>query len=238
MSGRVRTQFALRGWDAWSCDLLPDETEMWNKIPGDLAPPGHHYQGDVLKIIEDDWDLIVAHPPCTDLTYAGARWFKQKRADGSQQASAEFFRKLYDYPRPEAFVVLENPMGIMSREDMFRPHDQEVEPYWFGDPLRKKTCLWFRPAVFTGGFHGSVTRKYTLPPLLADNMVVPTGRVTTGGGSWRTDKAAGLTGMNQNWEDSQGRARRQILRSLTPEGFARAVASQWGSWLEEFPALR
>lgn len=233
MSGRVRLQFALRGWDAWSADLLSDETTLWNKIP-EYTDAGHHYQGNVLDIIEEDWDLVIAHPPCTDLSYAGLRYFKEKQADGRQQAAIEFFEKMYYYPQAEVFVVIENPRGVMSKEDVFRAPDQEVEPWWFGDPLKKKTCLWYRPAAFTAErYLGPFTKYKTLPHLVPTNEVEPTGRVTTGGGSWRTDKKNGITGMNQNWEDSQGRARRHILRSITPQGFAQAAATQWGGYIEE-----
>lgn len=227
MSGRVRTAFARRGWDAWSADLLPDESSLWCRFAfPDLM--GQHYQGDVLDIIGEDWDLVIAHPPCTDLSQAGARYWKQKQADGRQRMAVDFFMKLYRMPRKEAYVVVENPVGFMSQ--IFREPDQVVEPWWFGDPLSKKTCLWYRPADFSRP-HEISRHLDHLPRLVADDIVVPTGRVTTGGGSWRTDKAHGKTGMN-NWEDSQGRARRHILRSLTPEGFARAAAEQWGSYVE------
>lgn len=227
MSGRVRSRFAKRGWDAWSADLLPDETDKWNERAG-VENLGRHYHGDVLDIIGEDWDLVIAHPPCTDLSQAGARYWRQKQADGRQRAAVDFFMKLYRMPRSSAYVVVENPVGFMSQ--VFREPDQTVEPWWFGDPLAKKTCLWYRLRLVSGpGTYDCYLDS--LPRLVADDIVVPTGRVTTGGGSWRTDKAHGKTGMN-NWEDSQGRARRHILRSLTPEGFARAAAEQWGSYVE------
>lgn len=230
MSGRVRTQFAKRGWNAWSADLLPDESVQWNSWEGN---GGVHYHGNVLDIIGDDWDLVIAHPPCTHLSLAGARYWKQKQADGRQREAVDFFMKMLRMPHPRAYVVAENPRGFMSQ--VFREPDQIVEPWWFGDPVAKKTCLWYRPSRrLSFSCKGLVARDALtdrLPLLVADNPVEPTGRVTTGGGSWRTDKAHGKTGMN-NWEDSQGRERRHILRSLTPEGFARAAAEQWGSYIE------
>lgn len=228
MSGRVRTAFTKRDWDAWSADLLPDEAEMWSApIRGPML--GTHYQGDVLDIIEDNWDLVIAHPPCTDLSQAGARYWKQKQADGRQQVAIEFFERMYYYPNKNAFVVVENPRGIMSNPEIFRAPDQIVEPWWFGDPLSKKTCLWYREAMSDPyGFS-----RGKLPLLVPDRIVKSEGRVTTGGGSWRTDKANGLTGMNKSWEDSQGRNRRHILRSITSAGMARAMADQWGSYIEE-----
>lgn len=230
MSGRVRSQFAKRGWDAWSADLLPDETDKWN-IRAGVENLGRHYQGDVLDIIGEDWDLVIAHPPCTDLSQAGARYWAQKQADGRQRAAVDFFMQMYRLPREQAYVVVENPVGFMGLKDgVFREPDQIVEPWWFGDPMAKKTCLWYRPAVYWQ--RGTWLPRFDdLPHLAADNPVTPTMRTVTGGGSWRTDAAHGKTGMN-NWEDSQGRARRHILRSLTPEGFARAAAEQWGSYVE------
>ena len=219
MAGRVRTEFAYRGWDAWSADLLLDESPLWNPLDLAIYNYGYHYQGDVLDIIGEDWDLVIAHPPCTDLSQAGARYWKEKQADGRQAAAIDFFWKMYELPRPEAYVVVENPVGIIQQ--LYRRPDQVVEPWWFGDPIQKKTCLWYR------GTH----RRSHLPLLVADNPVTPTTRGTTGGGSWKTDKANGLTGMN-NWEDSQGRARRSILRSITPAGFARACADQFGPYVE------
>lgn len=223
MSGRVRTRFALRGWDAWSADLLPDEAHLWNKLPhtGDL---GRHYQGDVLDIIGDDWDLVIAHPPCTDLSQAGARYWKAKQADGRQLSALKFFFSVITRPRESAYVAVENPVGILS--SAFRRPDQVVQPFMFGDPLRKKTCLWYRAAELKHPL-----RFDRLPHLVPDKPVEPTGPVATGGGSWRTDKRNGKVNMN-NWEDSQGRNRRTILRSITPEGFARAASEQWGSYVE------
>lgn len=231
MSGRVRTRFAARGWDAWSADILPDEAHLWNQVPptGSRCFTGQHYQGDVRDIIDQDWDLVIGHPPCTDLSQAGANRWKEKRADGRMQAGHDFFRELYSRPRSRAFVVIENPRGVMSA--MFRPPDQEVEPFWFGDPLQKKIDLWFRAAWVPSKITRDL-RAMKLPLLVANNRVEPTGRVTTGGGSWRTDKAKGLTGMNKNWEDSQGRSRRNILRSITSAEVARAFADQWGPYIE------
>lgn len=200
-SGRVRDAFAARGWDAWSCDLEPSET------------PGQHILGDVLTVFnwECHWDLIIAFPPCTDLSLAGARFWKQKQADGRQQRAAEFFMEMTEAPAP--FVAVENPRGIMTK--LHRPPDQIVEPWWFGEPYAKKTCLW----------------TYHLPELVADNPVEPAGRVATGGGSWKVDKSAGRSLMSA-YEDSEGRKNRAKVRSRTFPGVARAMADQWGSYLE------
>jgi site-specific DNA-cytosine methylase len=234
MSGRVRMQFARRGWNAWSADLLPDETHLWNEPPYTSSDgmAGVHYQGDVLDIIREDWDLVIAHPPCTDLSQAGARYWAQKQADGRQREAVDFFMKMLRMPRPEAYVVIENPVGFIPQ--VFRDPDQVVEPWMFGDPLAKKTCLWYRPSD-TSRPHEISKYLDHLPHLTATHALAdyPDGvkRTVTGGGSWRTDAAHGKSRMN-NWEDSQGRARRHILRSLTPEGFAKACAEQWGSYVE------
>lgn len=246
MSGRVRTAFAKRGWDATSCDILPDEYRMWNpealcghdRTCDDAGYPcpdwGTHYQGDVLDIIEQDWDLVIAHPPCTDLSQAGARYWKAKEEDGRMQAAIEFFWKMYEKPKNRTFVVVENPVGVINSR--YREPDQTVQPWWFGDPLIKNICLWYRAAYAPSyAKRGISTRdliRDELPMLKKSNPVEPTGRVVTGGGSWRTDKAHGKTGMNRNWEDSQGRARRDILRSITSKEVAQAMAEQWGAYVE------
>lgn len=233
MSGRVRTAFAKRGWYAQSCDLLPDETEMWNP-PAEPKTLGflHHYQGDVRDLLKQDWDLVIAHPPCTDLSQAGANRWKEKQADGRQEAASEFFKLLYHEPVNKAYVVVENPVGYMNK---WREPDQVVEPWWFGEPLSKKICLWYRPA-WAPSYHKKKSThdlmRFDLPLLVADQPVESQGRVCTGGGSWRGDAAKGKTGMNR-WEDSQGRARRPILRSITSASLARAMADQWGPFIEE-----
>jgi hypothetical protein len=115
-------------------------------------------------------------------------------------------------------IAVENPLGKMSR--WYRWPDQVVEPWWFGDPYAKRTGLWLR----------------NLPLLAADKPVAPVGRVATGGGSWRTDKAAERVAMSR-YEDSRGRENRAYMRSLTFPGLARAMADQWGSYVEEQEAF-
>lgn len=203
-SGRVRDAFEDRGWDAWSCDLLPTSSEQ-------TARSGKHYQGDILDMFGQQWDLILVFPPCTDLSLAGARWWKEKQADGRQQAAIDFFLMMVN--APARHVAVENPRGIMGK--VYRQPDQVVEPWWFGDPYAKKTCLWLRG----------------LPHLVQDNPVEPVGRVATGGGSWRVDSAAEKTAMNA-YEDSEGRVNRAKVRSRTFPGVARVMAEQWGSFIE------
>lgn len=109
-----------------SCDLLPSETE------------GDHYQGDVLDIIDKDWDLMIAHPPCTHLAVSGARWFKDKVVE--QHKSLEFVRILMDAPIDR--ICIENPVSVISTK--IRKPDQIIQPWMFGHGETKATCFWLK----------------------------------------------------------------------------------------------
>jgi hypothetical protein len=125
-SGRIREAFRSRGHDAWSCDLEPA-----------LEPSSFHIQADVRSHLAG-WDLIIAFPPCTYLTKAGASWRNDWRDDQTRQA-VEFVRLLWEAGNR---VVIENPVGSLST--LWQKPTQIVEPYWFGDPYFKKTCLWIK----------------------------------------------------------------------------------------------
>ena len=127
-SGIVRDAFIKRGHDAISCDILPTDS------------PGPHYQGDVMDIINDGFDLMIAHPPCTHIAVSGAAWFKQKIADGRQQQGIEFFMSLINAPIPK--ICVENPVGIMST--MYKKPTQYIHPWEYGHGETKKTCLWLK----------------------------------------------------------------------------------------------
>jgi hypothetical protein len=127
-SGKVRDAFAAMGHDAMSCDLLPTDS------------PGKHYQGDVFDIINDGWDLMVAHPPCTDLAVSGAKHFAAKQADGRQAAALAFVQRLLDAPIER--IALENPVSIISSR--IRKPDQIIQPWMFGHEATKTTCLWLK----------------------------------------------------------------------------------------------
>lgn len=127
-SGVVREAFRRLGHDALSCDLLPTEL------------PGPHYEGDVFDILDAGWDLLIAHPPCTDLAVSGARHFAAKVADGRQGRSLEFVRRLLD--APAARIALENPVSIISSR--IRKPDQIIQPWQFGHGETKATCLWLK----------------------------------------------------------------------------------------------
>ena len=126
-SGVVRRAFTALGHDAWSADILPAE---------DGAEK--HIRGDVIDVLGDGWDLAIFHPPCTHLAVSGARWFKDKLAE--QAEALDFVRMLLDAPIER--IVLENPISIISSR--IRKPDQIIQPYQFGDPYMKTTCLWLK----------------------------------------------------------------------------------------------
>jgi len=126
MSGRVRDAFKALGHDAWSCDILPTEVA------------GNHIQGDVLKVINQDWDLMIAHPPCTHLAVSGAKHFWKKEKE--QEEALEFVTYLMNAPIPR--IVIENPVSVISSR--IRKPDQIIQPWMFGDEYQKTTCLWLK----------------------------------------------------------------------------------------------
>lgn len=125
-SGIVRDAFIARGHNAMSCDLLPTEVT------------GPHYQGDVRNVLDDGWDLMIAHPPCTHLAVSGARWFKDKQAE--QIDALAFVRMLLDAPISR--IALENPISIISSR--IRKPDQVIQPWQHGHGETKATCLWLK----------------------------------------------------------------------------------------------
>jgi len=129
-SQAVTKRLRKRGHEAYSCDIEPCSG----------GHPEWHLQQDVLPLLNDGWDMIIAFPPCTDLATSGARWFKQKIADGRQQRSIDFFMAIANADCPK--IVIENPVGIMSTK--WRKPDQIVQPWMFGHPETKKTCLWLK----------------------------------------------------------------------------------------------
>jgi hypothetical protein len=254
MSGRVRDAFAQRGWEAWSADLLPSESpdcdyRSVSVVPGDgdiidgkAGGIARHYQGDCRDLFTIThpvnarrgyeilhrhmstapggplplWDLIIAHPPCNDLSYAGARWFKAKQADGRQQTAADFFMSMVYAPSP--LTAIENPHSVMQK--LYRYPDQVVQPWMFGDPYVKGIHLWLKGLP-------------ELVPTHAEGDYPELFRVATGGGSWRTDKAAERRLMSA-YEDGEGRVNRARVRSRTFKGLAAAMAGQWGAFAEGY----
>lgn len=126
-SGVVREAFRKLGHDAWSCDLLPPEDESV-----------YHIHGDVTLYLKEDWDLMIAHPPCTHLAVSGARWFKDKVQE--QAEALDFVRTLLAAPINK--IALENPISIISSK--IRKPDQIIQPWMFGHGETKATCLWLK----------------------------------------------------------------------------------------------
>lgn len=185
-SGIVRDAFILCGHNAWSCDILPTE-----------GNPKYHIKGRVEQYLDIDWDLVIAHPPCTDLSVSGARWFKKKIENGDQQRSIDFFM---NFTKLTCKWCIENPIGIMST--IYRKPDQIIQPWQFGHPETKKTCLWLN----------------NLPLLFPTKIVKPEYVVTEDGKRYSPTHYY----SNNNKRD------RSKIRSRFYHGIASAMAEQWG----------
>lgn len=129
-SQAVTTEFRARGVEAYSCDVEPCSG----------GHPEWHLQQDVVPLLCESWDMIIAFPPCTHLTVSGARWFEEKRKDGRQQQGIDFFMLFANVNCPR--VAIENPVGIMS--SVWRKPDQIIQPWMFGHPETKATCFWLK----------------------------------------------------------------------------------------------
>ena len=151
-SGAVRRAFRAIGIEAWSCDLLQSEDDSaW------------HIQGDVTGIFGDGWDLMISHPPCTDLSVSGARHFAAKIADGRQGRALDFVRLLMAAPIPH--IAIENPISVISSH--IRKPDQIIQPWQFGHGETKATCLWLKglpKLVPTNIVEGREARVHRMPP--------------------------------------------------------------------------
>jgi hypothetical protein len=206
-TGTVRDAFRALGHDAISCDLLPCE-----------KGPGHHYKGDVRDILSgarwppslggfQPWDLMVAHPPCTYLSRAGARWWKDPERQVKADAAAEFFMALWNAPIER--VAIENPIGQMNRR--WRYPDQTIQPWQFGHPFTKATCLWLR----------------NLPPLMSTIHCAE-----------RTALLPSNTGWNRRkgQRSQPGVVSGGLDAARTFEGIAKAMADQWGGMAAQVAA--
>ena len=194
--------FRKLGHEAFSCDLLPCSG----------GHPEWHYQQDVFEVINEGWDLMVAHPPCTFLAVSGARWMYNK--DGSvnqdrwnnQQKALAFVQKLMDAPIDK--IAIENPISVISSQ--IRKPDQIINPWMFGDKAQKSTCLWLK----------------NLP------LITPTNIVEKGEFFEWVDKKTGKTKRQAQWyldalKNAKTKEERQTLRSKTFDGMANAFADQW-----------
>lgn len=151
-SGTARRAFAALGHDAWSCDLLPAE---------DASPK--HVQGDVLLLLRSGWDLLIAHPPCTRLTVAGARWFKGREQE--QVDAIAFAEALWAAPIQK--IALENPIGVLSTRSKLGKPSQVIQPWQFGHGETKATCLWLKGLPLlkpTNIVSGREARIHRMPP--------------------------------------------------------------------------
>jgi hypothetical protein len=152
-SGIVRDAFLVNGHDAWSCDLLPTEGD-WRR----------HFRGDVLACIKTQlWDLLIAHPPCTHLAVSGARWFKNKKLEQSE--AIRFVEKLWYAPIPK--ICIENPISVLSTKSALSKPTQIIQPWMFGHPETKATCLWLKnlpKLVPTNIVEGRDNRVHREPP--------------------------------------------------------------------------
>ncbi len=193
-SGIVRDAFAAKGHDAWSCDLL------------DTMRPGNHIKGDVLGILDDGWDMMIAHPPCTFLGISGNQWMNHPRypdREKDRENAIEFFMKLATAKIER--IAIENPVGIMST--VWRKPDQYIQPYLFWDPETKKTGLWLK----------------NLPLLVPEKIVKPIYIIGKDGKRYSPthhlskSSAKKLFGLD-----------RSLVRSITYKGIADAMANQWG----------
>ena len=151
-SGRVREAFRKLGHDAWSCDILESEDDS-----------EYHIQTCIEDVINNGWDLMIAHPPCTHLAVSGARHFKAKQESGVQQEALEFVRLLLEADIPK--IALENPISIISSK--IRKPDQIIQPWQFGHGETKATCLWLKglpKLVPTNIVEGREQRVHKMPP--------------------------------------------------------------------------
>lgn len=210
-SQRVCAAFRERGHEAYSCDIIEPSG----------GHPEWHIHGDALKAIGGGtvttmdgethdigrWDLMIAHPPCTHLAVSGATYFSAKRADGRQQRAVEFFMALINADIDR--IAVENPVGIMSTQ--YRKPDQIIQPYQYGHPVSKKTCLWLKNL-----------------PKLTPTEIVEYEKLHSKG------KSGGYSGAAWVVRDENGKILRYgdprvaKERSKTFTGIAKAMAEQWG----------
>lgn len=149
----VTTEFRKLGLEAYSCDLLPCSG----------GHPEWHIQDDVIQILKDGWEMIIAFPPCTHLCVSGARWWKEKQADGRQQHAINFFLEFTKMTCSR--VAIENPIGIIST--VHRKPNQIIQPWQFGHGETKATCLWLKglPKLLpTNIVSGRKPRIHYMPP--------------------------------------------------------------------------
>lgn len=172
-SGIVRDSFIAKGHDAMSCDILPSET------------PGPHYEGPVEDVLNNGWDMMIAHPPCTHLAVSGARWFKDKQEE--QKEALEFVRLLLDAPIDR--IALENPISIISSK--IRKPTQIIQPWQFGHGETKATCLWLK------------SLPKLVPSDIVDGREAKVHKMAPGPNRWR-ERSRTFTGIAQAMAEQWG----------------------------------
>ena len=189
-SGKVRDSFTKKGHEAWSCDLLPSD-----------QPDGNHYQGDIRDILYRDWDLIIAHPPCTYFANSGVSWLHRDKSRWKKlDESAEFFNLFLEHSCEK--VAIENPVPhkyALERIGNIK-YTQTIQPWQFGDDASKRTCLWLK----------------NLPKLVPTNII-------------KKERYSNQTPSGQN--NLGPSETRWKERSVTYQGIADAMANQWGGIL-------
>lgn len=193
-SGIVRNAFASKGVYVVSCDLLPGESLLFQKNLGS------HYQGSVFDIINNDWTIMIAFPPCTYLSYAANKYWNCPGRENLRNQALDFFVKLYSVDIP--FICLENPVGYART---WRVYDQIINPFQFGDPFAKRTCLWLK----------------SLPRLVPTNIVEPV-------------KYYYSSGLRKSSIQVFGKGKGDVLRKTRSRfwpGIANAMADQWLSYI-------
>jgi hypothetical protein len=207
-SQAVCKEFRKLGHESYSCDILDCSG----------GHPEWHIKDDVIKVINDSWDMMIAFPPCTHLAVSGARHFEQKRKDGRQKQGIDFFMAMINAPINK--IAVENPIGIMS--NIYKKPTQIIQPYYFGDPFQKTTCLWLKnlPPLF-----------YNLTPNLFDQTITAT--KDKGEMIYWIDKKSGKRKSQAKWYydaliNAKSKEERSTIRSKTFPGIAKAMAEQWG----------
>jgi hypothetical protein len=187
----VTIEFRKLGHEAFSCDIIDCSG----------GHPEWHIKDDVLKHLDDGWDMMIAFPPCTYLSKAGARWWKQEGREEKSIKAFHFVKALYNSNISK--IAVENPRGKLN--NYWRYPDQVIQPYWFGDPYSKATCLWLK----------------NIPPLISTGMT----------SSFVPFICSNTGGAKRGQKHTSGIARNQKQASKTFPGIARAMAEQWGGQL-------
>lgn len=203
-SQAVCKEFRKLGHEAYSADIIDCSG----------GHPEWHIKGDVLDILNDGWDMMIAFPPCTHLCVSGAAWFAEKIKDGRQQQGIDFFMSIVNAPIEK--IAVENPVGIMSSK--YREPSQIIQPYYFGDKAQKTTCLWLknlRPLFHCAEDDLFYKKTHTEHGELFEWIDGKTGKEKR-----QPKRVADAWKLPAN--------ERAKIRSKTFPGIAKAMATQWG----------